>query len=124
MRIYIAGPITNGGKINDLETREKLVKTAIWAALSLLTQGHSPFIPHLNHYFEAEIGTLGFRLSHEQYLKWDFGWLRQAEAVLRLPGKSDGADQEVALAHTLGIPVYTHIEDIPEGDNGSSTCGA
>ncbi len=33
--------------------------------------------------------------------------------MLRLPGESTGADQDVALARQRGIPVYTRVEDIP-----------
>jgi len=33
--------------------------------------------------------------------------------VLRLPGASTGADNDVKLARERGIPVYTRIEDIP-----------
>lgn len=35
------------------------------------------------------------------------------DAVLRLPGESTGADQDVAIAKRRGIPVYHHIEEIP-----------
>jgi hypothetical protein len=41
--------------------------------------------------------------------------LQHCDAVLRLPGSSTGADQDVALARQRGIPVYTRVEDIPRG---------
>jgi hypothetical protein len=39
--------------------------------------------------------------------------LQHCDAVLRLPGKSTGADQDVAIARQRGIPVYHHVEEIP-----------
>ena len=39
--------------------------------------------------------------------------LEHCDAVLRLPGESTGADQDVAIARGRGLPVYHQIEDIP-----------
>ena len=39
--------------------------------------------------------------------------LQRCDAVLRIPGESRGADQDVALARELGLPVYFDVNDIP-----------
>jgi hypothetical protein len=39
--------------------------------------------------------------------------LQHCDAVLRLPGASVGADQDVAIAEARGLPVYYRLEDIP-----------
>ncbi len=39
--------------------------------------------------------------------------LQHCDAVLRLPGESTGADQDVAIARRRGIPVYHRVEEIP-----------
>ena len=39
--------------------------------------------------------------------------LAHCDAVLRLPGASTGADQDVAIARERGLPVYHRIEEIP-----------
>ncbi|MGK5684692.1 DUF4406 domain-containing protein [Actinoplanes sp. URMC 104] len=39
--------------------------------------------------------------------------LQHCDAVLRLPGESTGADQDVAIAQERGLPVYYRVEDIP-----------
>jgi hypothetical protein len=39
--------------------------------------------------------------------------LEHCDAVLRLPGESTGADQDVAIATARGLPVYYAVEDIP-----------
>lgn len=35
------------------------------------------------------------------------------DAVLRLPGDSKGADNDVRIATERGIPVYFRLEDVP-----------
>jgi hypothetical protein len=39
--------------------------------------------------------------------------LAHCDAVLRLPGESTGADQDVVIARERGLPVYYRVEDIP-----------
>jgi len=39
--------------------------------------------------------------------------LAHCNAVLRLPGASTGADQDVAIARERGLPVWHRIEDVP-----------
>ena len=39
--------------------------------------------------------------------------LARCDAVLRLPGESTGADQDVAIAQQRGLPVYHRVEDVP-----------
>jgi hypothetical protein len=43
--------------------------------------------------------------------------LERCDAVLRLPGTSRGADQDVALAQKRGIPVYFSMSDVPGVDD-------
>ena len=39
--------------------------------------------------------------------------LQHCDGVLRLPGQSAGADQDVATAERLGLPVYHDVAEIP-----------
>jgi hypothetical protein len=39
--------------------------------------------------------------------------LQHCDAVLRLPGASAGADQDVAIARERGLPVYHSVAEIP-----------
>lgn len=39
--------------------------------------------------------------------------LQHCDAVLRLPGESRGADNDVRIARERGIPVYHSIDEIP-----------
>jgi hypothetical protein len=39
--------------------------------------------------------------------------LQHCDGVLRLPGASAGADNDVAIARERGLPVYFSIDDVP-----------
>jgi hypothetical protein len=43
--------------------------------------------------------------------------LEHCDAVLRLPGESTGADQDVAIAQERGLPVYYDLDAIPSRDS-------
>lgn len=100
LRVYVAGPYTA-----DPET---CTATAIEAGDQLLDAGYAPFVPHVLHYWH----TLHTERHYEDWMRIDLTWLRAADAVLRLPGESPGADQEVALARELGIPVVDSVEGV------------
>jgi hypothetical protein len=42
--------------------------------------------------------------------------IERCDAVLRLPGVSKGADEDVRRACERGLPVYTRLEDIPPSE--------
>lgn len=95
MRVYLAGPITHGRQHEN-------VARAVEAGSRLLRAGHEPFVPHLSWYWDR----LHAAEEYEAWLRLDLAWLPNAEAVVRLRGYSPGADREVALARSLGIPVF------------------
>lgn len=102
MRIFVAGPI--GADLVANADR------AIDAADRLLRAGHQPYVPHLCVWWHL-------RRFHD-YEEWralSLVWLRQCEAVVRLPGESPGADREVEEAAALGIPVYSLEEALRLG---------
>ena len=39
--------------------------------------------------------------------------LARCDAVLRVPGASRGADEDVRLARERGLPVYHHVDEVP-----------
>ncbi len=120
-RVYIAGPITKGDLFHNM-------KQATEAFLILMKAGFAPLCPHWSAYaggpmegvMQGEIERVPFawaeRLpagtSHEDWIGVDLPWVSVAEAVLRLPGKSTGADKETALARELGIPVFESIDEL------------
>ena len=94
--IFIAGPYAGDQAIN--------VRDAIAAADKLLGYGYIPYVPHLTHFWD-------FASPHRRplWLAYHANWLRRCDALLRLTGQSEGADEEVDLAITLDIPVFTSV---------------
>lgn len=99
-RVYVAGPYT--------ADPAACTAAAIEAGNAVLDAGHAPFVPHLAHYWE----TLHGPRHYEDWMRIDLAWLTAADAVLRLPGESSGADRETQLAEALGIPVHHSLDDL------------
>jgi Domain of unknown function (DUF4406) len=104
MKIYIAGPYSHPDPIAN-------TRTAILAAEEVIKKGHVPYIPHLTLLWHI---VVPHRL--EFWYEYDKVWLRFCNALLRLPGESKGADEEVALARKLCLPLYYTLDQIPQGD--------
>lgn len=106
MNIFIAGPLTNGGRITD----PKQILRNVWAAMDVANQliftdatEYIVYCPHLMWYLwrrtrKAEPERL--------YIKQSLAWLRDCDALVRLPGKSRGADIELVTAAGAGKAIY------------------
>ncbi len=99
-RIYVAGPYSTG----DPETN---VYKAIETANAIADLGFAPYIPHFTHFWH-----LRFPRPYEFWLDLDNQFLPFCDAILRIPGKSSGADKEVELAARLGKPTFYSIEEL------------
>jgi hypothetical protein len=106
LRIYIAGPLTGKEVVNT--------KKAIEAGIIVMKNGDYPFIPHLGMFCD-----LVERLPYETWMEWCLNWVVVSDAVLRLPGESKGADEEVHLAKTLKIPVFYSMEEYEKYSNNT-----
>lgn len=100
--VYVAGPITGNPLVN--------MGQAIEAGQALIDAGFAPLVPHLTVYWDL-LHNPGEN-SWETWLETDLPWVSKADAVLRLPGESPGADREVALAYRLDIPVFHDIQHL------------
>jgi hypothetical protein len=107
-KIYIAGPYTQG----DVAIN---VRAAFEAANKLADLGFAPFVPHATHFWH-----MMFPRPYEFWLQLDSEFLPCCNAVLRLPGPSSGADKEVKLAESLGVPVFHDIQEVVKHFNNSS----
>lgn len=101
-RIYIAGPMSQGDKIENLTQAMKAFR-------KLAKKGFAPLCPQLTFFAEPFLP-----LDHKGWLSIDLPWVSVAHAVLRLPGKSVGADMEVAQAQKQALPIYTSIKKLCE----------
>ena len=115
MLILIAGPYASGTD-GDPELMAQNLKRLEEAAWPIFQAGHVPMIgewvalPVL-----AGAGASGPNdpLAAEVLYPTAERLLRHCDAVLRLPGDSRGADQDVAIAQARGIPVYYSLDEIP-----------
>ena len=107
MRIYLAGPMSNGGRLSESDELAN-VRDGMQAARLLLEAGHAVYLPHLWHFFAT---TVEHGVTREQWIAQDLAWIEACDVVVRLPGESAGADREVVFARQRGIPVWS-LEEV------------
>ena len=114
MLILIAGPYRSGTNDEPERLAENLafLESASWP---IFEAGHIPMIGEwvalpvmcgINSVVGDE-ASLGILTPTAERL------LQHCDAVLRLPGASTGADNDVRIATERGLPVYTSIDQIP-----------
>lgn len=99
MRIYLAGPISSNP--------EKNLDIALDVSNQVIDKGHNPYMPNYNYYLNAKKVR-----DYELWMKLDDEWLRQCEAIYRIPGESPGADREMVVAREIGLLVIGHLDDL------------
>ena len=116
MMILIAGPSRSGTGDDPVKMHENLLRLE-QVAWPIFQKGHVPMIGEwaaLPVWRAAGGRTVGDDL-YEHILHPTAGRLLQhCDAVLRLPGASKGADNDVAIALSRGIPVYRSIDEVPD----------
>jgi hypothetical protein len=115
MMILIAGPYRSGTN-NDPELIKRNLDKLESVALPLFRKGH---IPVIGEWIALPLAKLAGSKTHG-----DDAWneiqypvahrlIIKCDAVLRLEGKSEGADNDVRLAEKLGLKIYHKLDDIP-----------
>jgi hypothetical protein len=113
--ILIAGPYQSGtdGDPEKMAANLRRLESAAWPVFQ---RGHVPMIgewvalPVLTGM--GADGPTDPRAAEVLYPTAE-RLLEHCDAVLRLPGASQGADNDVAIARRRGIPVYTSVDEIP-----------
>jgi hypothetical protein len=123
MLILIAGPYRSGTDDNP-ELMQQNLDSLESVALPLFRKGHVPLI--------GEWVALSLIRLAGSMKPGDDAWdeiqypiahrlLEKCDAVLRLPGSSKGADEDVRIATERGLKIYYRLEDIPTvNGNGKS----
>ena len=115
MLILIAGPYASGTN-GDPELMTRNLKRLEEAAWPIFQVGHVPMIGEwvaLPVLESAGASGPTDPLAAEVMYPTAERLLQHCDAVLRLPGESRGADQDVAIAQKRGIPVYYTVDEIP-----------
>lgn len=102
MLIYIASPYTLGDTALN-------VRAQIEAAEEIINLGHVPYVPLLTHFWHMISPH-----DHHYWMNLDRPWLLQCDAVLRLPGESKGAEEEVRVAQIHKMMVFYSLQEIED----------
>lgn len=112
--ILIAGPYRSGTDGDPARIAANVAALEA-ASLPVYRAGHVPMIgewvalPVLRERELAGADLGGEDVMYETASRL----LGHCDGVLRLPGESAGADNDVAIAHRRGIPVYTSVTELP-----------
>jgi hypothetical protein len=118
--ILIAGPYRSGTG-DDPELMARNLHRLEEAAWPIFEAGHIPMIGEwvaLPVLRSAGAEGVGHPLAERVMYPTAERLLQHCDAVLRLPGDSTGADQDVAIARERGLPVYHSIAEITLGSGG------
>ena len=115
MMILIAGPYASGTDGDPALMAANLTKleTAAWP---IFRAGH---IPMIGEWVALPVLSSAGATGPTDPLAADVMYptaerlLQHCDGVLRLPGESKGADQDVAIARERGIPVYFSLDEVP-----------
>ncbi len=115
MMILIAGPYRSGTNDDPAKMAANLARLES-AAVPLFRAGH---IPMIGEWVALPLGAQAGSTGPGHPLYDEFAYpvaerlLRHCDAVLRLPGASKGADEDVRLARERGLPVYFDLAEVP-----------
>jgi len=115
MLILIAGPYRSGTGDDPVKMTENLKRLEA-PSHALFKAGHVPMIGEwvaLPVWNAAGGKAVGDALYEEIFHPVAHRLLALCEGVLRLPGDSKGADNDVRIARERGIPVWYRLEDVP-----------
>ena len=121
--ILIAGPYRSGTG-DDPELLDRNLRRLEEAAWPIFRKGHVPMIgewvalPVLASAGAAD--GVADPLAEQVMDPTALRLLQHCDGVLRLPGDSRGADQDVAIARERGIPVWFSIDEIPDGADAAA----
>ena len=115
LMVLIAGPYRSGTG-DDPALMENNLRTLESVALPLYRAGHIPLIGEwlaLPLLREAGSKRPGDTIYDEILYPIANRLLSRCDGVLRLPGASKGADEDVRLAHERGLHIWYSINDVP-----------
>lgn len=100
-RVYVAGPMSQGNRVFNFGQ-------AVEAMQEIIRMGAAPMVPQLSFLVERLLRDV----KYGEWLLIDLAWVGAADVVLRLHGKSNGAEVECQYAGMLGIPVVHSLADL------------
>jgi len=116
--IMISGPYRGGTNDNPKLIQQNLDRLE-QAAYKVFQKGHTPVVgewfalPLMRMAGSTKVGddiynAISYPIAHRV--------LRSCDGVLRIPGKSNGADNDVKVAEGLGLQIFHALEEIPDAE--------
>jgi hypothetical protein len=99
--VYISSPYSVGDQAVNVRRQLEAADEAICAGLC----PYAPLLSHFQHMHRPR--------PYKHWMDISLEMLSRCDAVIRLTGKSKGADQEVKLARKLKIPVFIETPSHP-----------
>jgi hypothetical protein len=115
MLILIAGPYRSGTNDDPALIRKNVEEMESYA-LPIFHAGHIPILGEwlaLPLVTLAGSTTIGDKAFNEIFHPIAVRILEKCDAVLRVGGKSTGADEMVRVARSLGLTLYNNLAEIP-----------
>ena len=112
MWIMIAGPYRSGS--SDPAVWAENLRRLNAAALAVFQKGHTPIVgvnlalPVIDAAGEEQYGQIMPALS--------LALAGRCDAILRLDGSSQGADEEVETFRARRLPVFRSVNEVPDAD--------
>lgn len=98
--VFVSGPLNSSGSVDDN------IRNACLVGHYLIERGFVPYVPHLSFFWNMmHKRDEGYWMEHDKRV------ILHCVAVLRLPGESRGADEEVEFAGQNGIKVM-YLKDV------------
>lgn len=116
-RVYIAAPITKGDLAHNLNRATEAFVRLAKAGLAPLCPQWSCYAKPVNAVGDGLVACQAtvegnHELVHSDWMGVDLPWVAVCDAVLRLPGESRGAEEEVRCARSLGIPIFFNVDEL------------
>lgn len=112
MWVMVSGPYTSGAL--TAEGLASNLRAMNLAALELLRRGHVPVIG-VNMALPM-IEAAGPQSFHSVMMPVSLALCERCDAVLRIGGPSQGADEEVEQFRRAGKPVFLSLDQVPVGN--------
>jgi hypothetical protein len=118
MLILIAGPYRSGTNDDPVLINQNL-RNLEAMALPIFQKGH---VPMIGEWVAIPLLRLagsqkpGDAIWNEIQYPVAHRLLEKCDAILRIPGASKGADQDIKIAKERGLKVYYHLDEIPNAE--------
>lgn len=116
MLILIAGPVRSGTNGDDALIKQNLDAMTRVAA-EVFEKGHTPVIGEWLAMPLAESAgskRIGDEISQVFLYPVAHRLIQHCDAILRLPGDSAGADNDVRIGRERGLTIYSAVDEIPD----------